>query len=204
MAAVGRLTRSLGPEVEQSVLIIPQLGKGEPASVADLGIVHAELVPVIAQRQRLREVVRQRLEAAEMPLPILLAEVQSDAAGPAFVDEAANAFGEGGGLDWIVEISAEIEDCRVGPVGWGVGGASQSSPSMTAGCGKKWRPEPESNRRARICSPLRNHSAIGPGELRKRPCGELGLRVKPMSPLLTHQIGHPRASAQGPQPPVFR
>src|SRR3954454_4103458 len=27
---------------------------------------------------------------------------------------------------------------------------------------KCWRPEPESNRRARICSPLRNHSAIGP------------------------------------------
>ncbi len=34
-------------------------------------------------------------------------------------------------------------------------------------CG--WRPEPESNRRARICSPLRNHSAIGPGgEPRRR------------------------------------
>ena len=27
---------------------------------------------------------------------------------------------------------------------------------------RKWRPEPESNRRARICSPLRHHSAIGP------------------------------------------
>lgn len=27
---------------------------------------------------------------------------------------------------------------------------------------QRWRPEPESNRRARICSPLRNHSAIGP------------------------------------------
>ena len=27
-----------------------------------------------------------------------------------------------------------------------------------------WRPEPESNRRARICSPLRNHSAIGPDD----------------------------------------
>jgi hypothetical protein len=27
---------------------------------------------------------------------------------------------------------------------------------------KVWRPEPESNRRARICSPLRHHSAIGP------------------------------------------
>ena len=58
MAAVGRLARPLGPEVEQSVLIIPQLGKGEPASVADLGIVHAELVTVIAQRQRVGEVVR--------------------------------------------------------------------------------------------------------------------------------------------------
>ncbi len=46
-------------------------------------------------------------------------------------------------------------------------------------CG--WRPEPESNRRARICSPLRNHSAIGPKErggalvasfaLGSSPCG---------------------------------
>src|SRR5215213_1101248 len=33
---------------------------------------------------------------------------------------------------------------------------------------KGWRPEPESNRRARICSPLRNHSAIGPPP---RPAG---------------------------------
>ena len=28
--------------------------------------------------------------------------------------------------------------------------------------GRCWRPEPESNRRIRICSPLRHHSAIGP------------------------------------------
>ncbi len=32
----------------------------------------------------------------------------------------------------------------------------------TEGKDTGWRPEPESNRRARICSPLRNHSAIGP------------------------------------------
>ena len=42
----------------------------------------------------------------------------------------------------------------------------------------KWRPEPESNRRARICSPLRNHSAIGPGS-EGGLCGELGAWVKP-------------------------
>ncbi len=28
--------------------------------------------------------------------------------------------------------------------------------------GKFWRPEPESNRRTRICNPLHHHSAIGP------------------------------------------
>ncbi len=39
-----------------------------------------------------------------------------------------------------------------------------------------WRPEPELNRRARICSPLRNHSAIGPGRAgslqRRSPFGQ--------------------------------
>src|SRR5690606_1038305 len=34
--------------------------------------------------------------------------------------------------------------------------------------GKIWRPEPESNRRIRICSPLRHHSAIGPQALEMR------------------------------------
>ena len=41
----------------------------------------------------------------------------------------------------------------------------------------EWRPEPESNRRARICSPLRNHSAIGPRSRafpRASACGQVG------------------------------
>ena len=42
---------------------------------------------------------------------------------------------------------------------------------------RRWRPEPESNRRARICSPLRNHSAIGPREV-GRHWGRRGRRVK--------------------------
>ena len=32
---------------------------------------------------------------------------------------------------------------------------------------KWWRPGPESNRRARICSPLRHHSATGPSGCRR-------------------------------------
>ncbi len=41
---------------------------------------------------------------------------------------------------------------------------------------REWRPEPESNRRARICSPLRNHSAIGPwGSCRLPTVGMRGI-----------------------------
>ena len=54
VAAVGRLARALGAEVEQPAAVVAQLRESEAAAVADLRIVHAELVAVIAQRQRLR------------------------------------------------------------------------------------------------------------------------------------------------------
>ena len=65
-AAVGGLARSLGAEVEQPARVVAQLGEQEAAAVADVGIVLAELVAVIAQRQRLRQIAGQRLEAPEM------------------------------------------------------------------------------------------------------------------------------------------
>ena len=42
-----------------------------------------------------------------------------------------------------------------------------------------WRPGPESNRRTRICSPLRNHSATGPSWIRlpHRNCPRLRSRL---------------------------
>src|SRR5438045_8563291 len=54
-----------------------------------------------------------------------------------------------------------------------------------------WRPEPESNRRARICSPLRNHSAIGP---RAGPFPEHRFWVKPVNSTRSAGIGHGRSS----------
>ena len=80
-AAVGRLARTLGAEVEQSVPIIAKLREEEAAAVADLRIVHAELMAVVAQRQRLGEVVGERLEAAEMRFPPLRVELEPDALG---------------------------------------------------------------------------------------------------------------------------
>ena len=94
-AAVGRLARSLGAEVEQPAAAVAQLREQEAAAVADVGIVHPELVAVIAQRQRLGEIVGQRLEAAEMADPFLVAQIrQADRRRPAVVAEAQDRLRE--------------------------------------------------------------------------------------------------------------
>jgi hypothetical protein len=66
--------------------------------------------------------------------------------------------------------------------------AASRSPAEKEEKGNEWRPRPESNRGARICSPLRNHSATRPhagyspdgwqidGESQRRK-GHLGLRT---------------------------
>src|SRR4051794_25825011 len=68
---------------------------------------------------------------------------------------------------------------------------------------KGWRPEPESNRRARICSPLRNHSAIGPEELGGALVASFALGSSPCLALLATSTGHLRFSVQAPRPLVF-
>ena len=127
-AAVRRLARALGAEVEQPARAVAQLREQEAAAVADVGVVHAELVAVIAQRQRLREVVRQRLEAAEMADPLLVAQpVEPDRRRRAVVAEAQDRLREIGRRDRIVEIVAELEDRRFGPVR---GGLRKARPSV--------------------------------------------------------------------------
>jgi hypothetical protein len=59
---------------------VPQLREQEAAPVAELGIVGPELVPVVAQRQRLLEIAGQRLEAAEVRGPVHLRQPTSAAA----------------------------------------------------------------------------------------------------------------------------
>src|SRR3982751_1277404 len=56
VAAVGSLAGALGPKVKEAAAIVAQLRKREPASVADLRIVHPELVAVRAKRPPLIEV----------------------------------------------------------------------------------------------------------------------------------------------------
>jgi len=56
-------------EVEQSAASIAQLCEGKAAPIANLRIVNPELMAVIAERQGLLEIARQRLEPAKMPRP---------------------------------------------------------------------------------------------------------------------------------------
>jgi hypothetical protein len=69
----------------------------------------------------------------------------------------------------------------------------------------RWRPEPESNRRARICSPLRNHSAIGPparkcvGSGRKSTGGPAGFAVRARTPVSAFGRGGPADLAGRPR-----
>ena len=108
-ARPGGLAGALGAEVEQpAVGEVAELGVEEAAAVAEVGVVHAELVAVVAQRQRLGEAAGQRLEAGEAGDPGGVVEaVEADPRRPAVVAEAQPRLGEGGRADGIVELRAE-------------------------------------------------------------------------------------------------
>ena len=84
-----------------------QLREQEPAAIADVGVVLAELVTVIAQRQRLGEVAGQRLEARQMGDPLRLGPAaKTDPLRPPPIDKARHRRGKRRGRDGIVEIRA--------------------------------------------------------------------------------------------------
>jgi hypothetical protein len=115
--AVRRLPRSLGAEVHQAAAIVAQLGEGEAATVADVRIVLAELVPVIAQRQRLRQRVGQRREATERPGPFLVAQrVEPHLRRGAIVAEAQYRLRKIRGRGRVPQRGAEIEQRDGGAV----------------------------------------------------------------------------------------
>ena len=59
----------LVPRSSRRPSLVAHLREQEAAAVAEVGIVMAELVAVVAQRERLGQIAGQRLEAREVPLP---------------------------------------------------------------------------------------------------------------------------------------
>src|SRR5690606_7995630 len=83
----------------------------EAAAVADVRIIGAELMAVIAQRQRLGQAAGQRLEAAEMRDPLFVAErIEADAGRRAIVAETQDRPGDARSRYGIVECLAGGED----------------------------------------------------------------------------------------------
>lgn len=94
-AAIGRLSRALGAEIEQATRIVAKLRKQETPPVPDIGIVYAKLMAVIAQRQWLRKIIGQRLETAEMGDPLRVVELgEPNRVLPAIVAESQYVAGE--------------------------------------------------------------------------------------------------------------
>ena len=113
-----RYPAPLGPEIEQAPIgQIEELGIEKAAPVAEIGIVAAELVAVIAQSQRPGKTAGKRREPAEMCDPVGIAQpVQPDLGGGAIVAEAQPRRRKVRGPHAIVECVPERQDARLGPI----------------------------------------------------------------------------------------
>lgn len=85
-------------------MVIKQLGEEKTTAIAEIGIIVAELVAVIAQGQWDRLIVWQRLEAAEMANPFGIAQtIQTDRLRRPRVAVAQDRLREIGGGYGIVQ-----------------------------------------------------------------------------------------------------
>ena len=103
------LSRALGAEIEQSSVVeIVQLREQKSAAVAEVGIVTAELMAVITQRQRRWMRAGQRFEFSEMRNPFVVAQrVEPDALCPALVAMTNDVLRKIRRRDFVVKRAAE-------------------------------------------------------------------------------------------------
>jgi hypothetical protein len=91
------------------------LREQETAAVTEIGVVVAELVAVIAQRQRGFEAAGERLETPEMAQPVGIGQcVYPDLRGGAIVAETQDGRRKIGRSDGVIEFGAK---CQNGPFG---------------------------------------------------------------------------------------
>src|SRR5690606_29590490 len=121
---------------------VDTLGKQKAAPIAEIGIVAAELMAVIAQRQGLWQRAGERLEPAEMLEPGFVREIaKADPFGPALVAMTQDSLGKIGGADGVEKIRAEVF-VAAGGGELGHGFYSVSAPALCKACLRRhvWRP----------------------------------------------------------------
>ena len=73
-AAVRGLTGAFSAEVHEAAVVVAHLAEQETAAVAYVGIIVAELVAVITQRERLGERTGEGFELAKMGDPLIVTQ----------------------------------------------------------------------------------------------------------------------------------
>ena len=107
-AAVRRGAGALGAQVHQAARHVPALREQETAAIAQIGVVGAELVAVIAQGERLGQAAGEGDEAAEMACPLRVGQaIKAHLGGGAIIAEPEDGLRHGGRSDRIEEIRAE-------------------------------------------------------------------------------------------------
>ena len=97
---------------------VAQLRKQETAPVADIGIIMAELVAMIAQRQWFRHIVGQRLEPTEMRKPLFVAQaIKPTVAAHRSLRNRNIVCGKISCLNRIADFCTKGGDFRIGAVG---------------------------------------------------------------------------------------
>ena len=130
--AMGGLSRSLGPKVHQAALAVAQLGKQEPAAITDVGIIMAELVAMIAQRQRLWQAACQRRKAAEMGDPGIISQpIEPNISRSTVIAIAQDRLWEIGGGHWIGDVGHQRVDFGRGTI---IGGLRRLAHAAIWGC----------------------------------------------------------------------
>ena len=93
------------------MVISSELGKQKSPSVADVRIVHPELMPVISKRQRLLQIIWKRFEPAKVRGPFFVGEPgQSHRLRRLTIEEAGPALWESCRLYWIEESISELKN----------------------------------------------------------------------------------------------
>ena len=112
------LTAALGSEVQQATVhAIEELREQESPAVSEVRVVALELMTVVTQRQRLREIRGQRAKATEVVDPLGVRKLrQADPARCALVAKAEPVLGEARGVHEIEESVAEAAKARVGTI----------------------------------------------------------------------------------------
>ena len=97
-AAIGGLARPLGAQIHEPACRVAHLGKKKSAAVANIGVVHTELMAVIAQGQRMGQASGEGIKATEMRNPLrILQRFQTDLGRRPIVAESQYLLREAGG-----------------------------------------------------------------------------------------------------------